>query len=73
MLRRHIVLLLAMLIVLPGCSLHDALFGMFGSYYSGGGESRQDRKADYDAQVDAYKRNMEMQREHSQEPRWTAH
>jgi len=36
-----------------GCTVSDALFGMFGSHYSGGGTSREEREYHYHRQVEA--------------------
>jgi hypothetical protein len=49
-----VVLLLSLVGAAAGCSFYDAMFGMFGSAYSGGGTSRADRQADYDSRVGSY-------------------
>lgn len=34
-----------------GCAVSDLLFGAFGSAYSGGGETMQEKRYDYDQQI----------------------
>ena len=51
--RRMIAVLIVLsLAVVAGCSLHDALFGLFGTYHSDG-YSRDEREQNYDRRVDA--------------------
>ncbi|MDA1055645.1 MAG: hypothetical protein O3C40_35060 [Planctomycetota bacterium] len=39
--------------VLAGCTVSDALFGVFGGNYTGGGYTRADREYDYNQRVEA--------------------
>jgi hypothetical protein len=43
---RKLLLLAALLTAMSGCSLNDALFGMFGTYHSDG-YSRSDRERNF--------------------------
>jgi hypothetical protein len=46
------------LVSLPGCTWYDAWFNTLGDrYYSGGGPSGYDKRADYDEHVQAYGAN----------------
>jgi hypothetical protein len=48
-----LIAVLTFLPLLTGCTVADALFGVFGSYYTDGGDARADRKSHYDQQVQA--------------------
>jgi hypothetical protein len=37
-----------------GCTMYDMMFGVFGSHYSGGGVSRDDRESDYNERLRSY-------------------
>lgn len=50
---RILIILVFGLPVLSGCSLPDALFGVFGDHYTGGGTTRIEKKRDYDRYVEA--------------------
>jgi hypothetical protein len=51
-------LLFAVLVVsiacISGCTVYDMMFGVFGSQYSGGGVSRDDRQDDYNERLRSY-------------------
>lgn len=48
------IILLALFVLLctsPGCTVSDALFGVFGDGYTGGGSTWEEKKYDYDQRV----------------------
>ena len=51
------IALLVVLMTIPfvaGCAMSDALFSVFGDYYSDGGTTPAEKKYHYDRQVDAW-------------------
>ncbi len=48
--RALLVIVLILLPSLAGCSLHDALFGLFGTYHSDG-YTREERERNYESSV----------------------
>ncbi len=53
--RKRYFFVLALLVVVSGCTVYDALFGVFGSAYSGGGFTEHDKSEHYNAAVSEYK------------------
>ena len=50
------LLMIAVLCALPcltGCALNDFIFALFSDSYSAGGDSYQEKKNHYDAQIEA--------------------
>jgi hypothetical protein len=45
---------MSVLCFLSGCSMYDGLFSVFGKNYSGGGTTRTEKRADYEAQQEAW-------------------
>jgi len=39
---------------LAGCCAYDVLFGVFGDYYSGGGTTREEKRLDYENQIERF-------------------
>ena len=39
--------------LLSGCTFSDALFGLFGDHYTGGGHTLEEKRYDYNRQLDA--------------------
>jgi hypothetical protein len=51
--RMLVIALLCALPLLSGCALNDFIFELFSSSYSAGGESYQERRNHYDAQIES--------------------
>jgi hypothetical protein len=51
--RKLMVVGLLLLSMGTGCTVSDALFGLFGDHYSGGGTTREERQFHYRQQVEA--------------------
>jgi hypothetical protein len=51
--RTTLMLAFIALLALSGCSLHDGLFGLFGTYHSDG-YSRSDRQRNYEESVSSH-------------------
>ena len=52
--KRLALIAIILLTSCTGCALHDALFGVFGGGYSGGGETWAEKRSHYDNQVDGW-------------------
>ncbi len=46
------LLFIGILTTLPGCSVSDMFFGIFGDHYTGGGTTEFEKRWDYDRQVE---------------------
>ncbi|PQO33341.1 hypothetical protein C5Y96_10845 [Blastopirellula marina] len=51
--RIMLLIVLLLLCTSTGCTVSDALFGVFGGGYSGGGSTWEEKKYDYDQRVSA--------------------
>ena len=46
--KRAVIFVLSVVVITAsGCSFYDAMFSVFGDHYSGGGETRQEKKWHY--------------------------
>ena len=52
--RMLFMLLLVVVASVTGCTVYDMMFGAFGSHYSGGGTSWDDRHADYNERLRSF-------------------
>lgn len=50
--KRLALIAVILLVSCTGCALHDALFGVFGGAYSGGGETWEEKQYHYNSQFD---------------------
>ncbi len=39
---------------MSGCAVHEALFGVLGDYYSGGGTTREEKKYHFDREIEKW-------------------
>lgn len=53
MLKHRLLACFALLPLLSGCSVSDAMFNVFGDHYSGGGYTRAEKEYHYNQQVEA--------------------
>ncbi len=52
--RSKVLLVVLATLSLSGCTVYEGLFSVFGDSYSGGGTTRAEREADYEAQIERW-------------------